>query len=73
MTFQVSIAASALHHWPPAFEGVSGLRLNYHYFVDLHMAAASQVTGIHLPVIFFRLYLIPLIALLCCSWRSPGA
>ena len=70
--FQISVAASALHHWPPTYPGVSGLPFHYHYFVFLHMAAISQVTGLHLPLVDFRLYLIPLTALLLLQLAMAG-
>ena len=74
ITFSIAVAASVLHGWPPTFLGVSGQPFDYHYFVNLHMAAISQVTGLHLPLIVFRLYLLPLIALLAapvCADRAP--
>jgi hypothetical protein len=70
--FQLSIAASALHHWPPTYPAVSGLPFHYHYFVFLHMAAISQVTGLHLPLVDFRLYLIPLTGLLLLQLALAG-
>jgi len=72
ITYQITIAASALHNWPPSFLGVSGGPLHYHYFVDLHMAAISQVTNIHLPLVVFRLYLIPLTTLLLLQLALAG-
>jgi hypothetical protein len=64
ITFYISVAASALHHWPPDDYRVAGEPFTYHYFSAVHMAAISQVTGINLPLVVFRLYLLPLIALL---------
>ena len=71
-TFHIAVAASALHHWPPESLGVSGQPFHYHYFVHLHMAAISQVTGLHLPLIVFRLYLVPLIGLLLLQAALAG-
>jgi hypothetical protein len=42
---------------------ITGEPLPYHYFVNIHFAAASQVTGLGLPVIFFRLFILPLVVL----------
>jgi hypothetical protein len=71
-TFQITLAASALHHWPPSYLGVSGEPLHYHYFIDLHMAAVSQVTNLDLPLVVMRLYLVPLTALLLLQLALAG-
>jgi hypothetical protein len=63
-TFHISVAASALHDWPPANIRVAGEPFSYHYFSNLHMAAIAQVTGIELSTIVFRLYPLPWTALL---------
>lgn len=52
----ISIAAEARHHWPLEYPNLAGLRMHYHYFVNLHMASISQVTGASLFQIVFRLY-----------------
>jgi hypothetical protein len=84
-TFFLSLSADALHHWPIADPGVAGQPFAYHYFANLHMAAIAQVTGLHLPLIMFRLFLLPLTALLVLqmglaarivtgrSWAGPLA
>ena len=72
MTFHISVAASALHGWPPGQWGVAGLPFGYHYFANLHMAAISQVSGLHLPLIVFRLYNVPLTALLVLQMALAG-
>ena len=46
----IAIAADAKHHWPIGDPSVAGEPLPYHYFVNIHMAAASQVTGLDLSV-----------------------
>ena len=56
----ISMAADAKHHWPIMDPSVSGEPLPYHYFVNVHLAAASQVTGLGLPLIYFRLFILPL-------------
>ena len=70
--FHIAVAASALHGWPPANYLVSGEPFNYHFFVHLHMAGASQVTGIDLPVVVLRLYLLPLTAILVLQLALAG-
>ena len=59
----ISIAAEAKHHWPIQDPSVSGEPFPYHYFVHIHLAAASQVTGIGLPLVSFRLWILPLVVL----------
>jgi hypothetical protein len=71
-TFHISVAASALHGWPPSDFRVAGEPFHYHYFAHLHMAAISQVTGIGLPVVVSRLYLLPLTALLILQLALAG-
>ncbi len=61
--WHLSLAADAKHHWPIQDPNVAGLSMPYHYFVHVHMASASQVTGVDLPVIFLRLYNLPLVVL----------
>jgi hypothetical protein len=56
----ISLAADAKHHWPIMDPSVSGEPLPYHYFINVHLAAASQVTGLGLPLIYFRLFILPL-------------
>jgi hypothetical protein len=72
MTFHIAVAASALHGWPPGQWEVAGFPFGYHYFANLHMAAISQVSGIHLPLVVFRLYDVPLTALLCLQVALAG-
>jgi hypothetical protein len=59
----LGFAAEALHHWPLEVPGLAGLRLHYYFLANAHMAAVSQVTGIDLPMVAFRLYLVPMILL----------
>jgi hypothetical protein len=59
----IALAADAKHHWPIMDPSVSGEPLPYHYFVNVHLAAASQVTGLDLPLVFFRLFILPLVVL----------
>ena len=60
LIWQIGNAAEALRHVPLTDPRVAGEPLNYHNFVYYHMAAISQVTGIELAIILFRLYLVPM-------------
>jgi len=57
----IGIAADAKNHWPITDPSVAGEPLPYHYFVNIHLAAASQVTGLGLPVLYLRLFVFPLV------------
>ena len=70
--FHLGLAGDALHHWPVESPGVSGEAFGYHNFVHLHMAGISQVTGIDLPVVVFRLYVVPLAALTVLQMALAG-
>jgi hypothetical protein len=71
-SWMISIAADAKHHWPIQDPNVSGEPLPYHYFVNVHLAAASQVTGIILPVVYFRLFVLPLAVVLTLQLAVAG-
>jgi hypothetical protein len=62
MWFQLGFAADALHHFPPQNPSVAGVPQQYHWFFYGHIAAAAQVTGIAVPWLVLRLYLVPMIA-----------
>ena len=68
----ISLAADIRHHWPLEDPNVSGEGLPYHYFANAHMAAANQVTGIELPLIFLRLFPLPLAACLVLQFAAAG-
>ncbi len=70
--FHLSIAAEAKHHWPLRDPAVSGAPLAYHVFGHIHVAAVSQVTGVDLPAVYLRLYLIPLLILLSLQFAYAG-
>ena len=72
LPFALSLAGEAKHHWPITDPSVSGEPLPYHYFVHIHMAAASQVTGIKLPLVVFRLFILPLIVLVVTGLVAAG-
>ena len=72
VSWSISLAADLLHHFPLGDPNVAGEPLVYHYFVSAHMAAAAQVTGIELPLIFLRLYALPLIACIVIGFAAAG-
>ncbi len=72
VTWGISLAADLLHHFPLSDPNVSGQPLPYHYFVSAHMAAASQVTGLDLPLIYLRLQALPLIACAVVGFAAAG-
>lgn len=68
----VSLAAEAKHHWPIQDPNVAGEPMPYHYFVNIHLAAASQMTGLGLPLVYFRLFISPLVVALILSLVVAG-
>lgn len=73
LVFHLGLAAEALHHWPITDPGVVGASFPYHTFIDMHLAAVSRVTGIDLPTILFRLYLVPLLSLFALQVAVAGS
>ncbi|MFK3981883.1 hypothetical protein ACI2K4_16090 [Micromonospora sp. NPDC050397] len=77
LPFQLSIAGAATHQMPPEVPQVAGEPLHYHWFGFAHMAAASLVSGVDLPTVFFRLA-VPALCLLAVllvavvGWRVSG-
>lgn len=71
-SWHLALAAEAKHHWPIMDPNVSGQPLPYHDFVHFHMAAASQVTGIGLPEVFFRLFNLPLALAVILLYVTAG-
>lgn len=72
LVWGMGFAAEALHHWPLTAPQVLGEPLRYHTFVFSEMAAASQVTGIELPVVVLRLVPISLLLLLILQLAHAG-
>ena len=68
----LAIATEALHHWPIQDPHAAGTPQPYHYFVHLQMAATSQVTGLELPVVFFRLSPLPMVGLFVLQVAAAG-
>jgi hypothetical protein len=59
--WDLSLAGEARHHWPFMDPSLAGIALPYHWLAAANVAAASQVSGLGLPLVFFRLYLPPLV------------
>jgi hypothetical protein len=73
LLFHLGVAGEALHHWPITDPKVAGIALPYHTFVHIKLAAASQITGIALPTLLFRLYVLPLIVVTVALLYHAGA
>jgi hypothetical protein len=68
----LSLAADARHHWPVGDPTVAGVSLPYHWFASFDAAAISEVTGLSLPLVFFRLYLVPMVLLVALGLCEAG-
>jgi hypothetical protein len=77
LAFQLSLAGAATHQAPLEVPQVAGEPLHYHWFGFVHMGAASLVSGVDLPTVFFRLAVPALCALAItlvavAGWRITG-
>ncbi|MFG1847589.1 hypothetical protein [Micromonospora carbonacea] len=77
LAFQLSLAGAATHQVPLDVPQVAGEPLHYHWFGFAHFAAASLVSGVDLPTVFFRLGVPTLCALAAVlaavvGWRVTG-
>ena len=72
LSWAISLAADMLHHWPMTDSSVSGEPLPYHNFGIIHVASISQVSGVELPVAFFRLWSLPLVVLIALQFVWTG-
>src|ERR1022692_179562 len=68
----ISLIAQVMNHWPPTTPGLVGVPLSYEWFVLFHIAAASQVTGVSIPVIGLRLDYIPTVLVVGCQLLVVG-
>ncbi|NUS73046.1 MAG: hypothetical protein HOQ05_06520 [Corynebacteriales bacterium] len=64
LLYTLAYSAEAAQRWPVEFPWVAGEPLHYHWFIGLHLGGAHTATGIELPVLLFRLYLIPIVLVL---------
>lgn len=67
LAYHLSLAAEAKHHWPLQDPEVAGTGLYYHVWAHLSMAATSEVTGLPLPLVLFRLWTVPLVFLVAAG------
>jgi hypothetical protein len=77
LPFQLSLAGEAKHHFPMHVPQVAQEPLHYHWFDFAHMGAASLISGVDLPVVFYRLdvpliCLASIVALAVTGWRASG-
>jgi hypothetical protein len=72
LLFHITVATEAQQHWPVETPQVSGVVLHYHYFAHLHMAAIGDVTGIEMPIVVLRLWIVPLFCLLLLQLSLLG-
>jgi len=56
--YQLGWAADATRAMPPTDSVLSGIGQPYHWFTYAHLAAAHQISGVPLPWLLFRLYLV---------------
>ena len=77
LVYGLSLVTEAMHHLPPRVPQVAGEPLHYHWFAYAHDAAASLMTGLPAPVVFYRLSVpllcvvsVPLLAVV--GWRVSG-
>ncbi|MGE5829834.1 MAG: hypothetical protein ACM30G_15945 [Micromonosporaceae bacterium] len=77
LPYQLSLAGEAKHHFPMHLPQVAQEPLQYHWFDFAHMGAASLISGVDLPVVFYRLdvpliCLASIVALAVTGWRASG-
>lgn len=70
---QLGWAADATRAMPPTDATVSGLHQPYHWFTYAHLAAAHEISGVSLPWLTFRLYLVPLLLVYAGVLASAGS
>ena len=68
----ISLIAQVMNHWPPTTPGLVGVPLHYEWFVLFHIAAASQVTHVSIPIIGLRLDYIPSVVVIGCQLLVVG-
>ena len=73
LLYDLSLAAEAKLRWPLGEPLVAGRPFGYHAFPYLDLAAASAVTGLELPLLLFRLQVVPMAALLVAQLVWAGA
>jgi hypothetical protein len=70
--YLVSLAAEIKQRWPLQDPGLAGTPLSYHYFLMVHVAAASRVTGAEISEVLLRFAVLPLSTALLLQGFSLG-
>ncbi|MGI5247099.1 hypothetical protein [Dactylosporangium sp. CA-139066] len=73
----LAIAGDLAHHFPLAVPELGDEGLGYHWFAYAHLAAAENLSGVDLPVLWFRLDLpalaaLAVVLLAVAAWRVTG-
>ncbi len=68
----LAVSADLKHHFPLAVPEQGDRSLGYHWFAYGHLAASSLVSGVDLPVLWFRLDLPVLAVLAVCLLAVTG-
>ena len=68
----IGLITQVMNHWPPTTPGLVGVPLSYEWFVLFHIAAASQVTHVPVPVIGLRLDYLPTVTVLATQLLVVG-
>lgn len=61
LLYHLSMLNQAVHNVPPGLPQVSGQGLDYHWFVNAHMAAGVDITGASTELVLFRLWFLPMV------------
>lgn len=62
--FHIANAAELTKDVPPDTPSVAGRPLHYHWFVNAHVAASHLMSGVNIPVVYLRLFEVPLVAII---------
>lgn len=74
LLYNLSLAGEAKNHFPLQLPQLAGEPLHYHMFSNIHLASASVISGVELPTVVLRLYLLPIVltgilGLAAAGWR----
>ncbi|MCW2503156.1 MAG: hypothetical protein JWO79_1440, partial [Actinomycetia bacterium] len=77
LLFHLALAGEAKHHFPLQTPQTAGEPLHYHWFADVHLAVASQLSGTELSTVLLRLWLLPVVLVsiglvVAAGWRLSG-
>jgi hypothetical protein len=59
LLYHLSMVQEAMRSVPPELPQAAGHRLDYHWFANAHMAAASDITGLRPELVLLRLWILP--------------